>query len=61
MNILIRLTTDNNLTFRKGAVGDCKVILRTIFDGGVLKLFVFKVLVWNYMLKIISNQKLRLI
>ena len=31
------------------------------FDGGVLKLFVFKVLVWNYMLKIISNQKLGLI
>ena len=31
MDILIRLTTDNNLIFRKGAVGHCKVILRTNF------------------------------
>ena len=41
LNILIRLTTDNNLIFRKGAVGDCTVILCTKFGWWCPKIICF--------------------
>lgn len=60
MNILIRLESDNNIIFRKGAVGNCKVILtkfrlwclKIIFNGAGMKLYAenyLKPKTWTYL------------